>query len=202
MKIINYTIEFFSDWHCGSGLAAGADIDALVIKDKNDLPYIPGKTIKGLLREAVVDMLYLKDFIHRESEEESTDKIETQVSKEEIKDAFVKTFGYFTGSENVEKGSCFFTNAIIPTEISNIIIESKAQRYLYRKQTSTAIDECGIAKDNTLRRIETVIPCTLTGTIYDIHDHIYPYLVDGSKMIKRIGLNRNRGLGRCQITID
>lgn len=195
MKTINYTIEFFSNWHCGSGLAAGADIDALVIKDKNDLPYIPGKTIKGLIREAVVDILYLNGLIHQTSEKENTDK-------NEIRDAFIKTFGYSADSKNVEKGSCFFTNASIPTELSSIIIESMAQNYLYRKQTSTAIEESGIAKDNTLRRVETVIPCILEGTIYDIEDHIYQYIVDGSKMIKRIGLNRNRGLGRCKITIS
>lgn len=30
---IDYSIEFFSYWHCGSGLAAGADVDELAIKD-------------------------------------------------------------------------------------------------------------------------------------------------------------------------
>lgn len=48
MKDLNIKIEFFSPWHCGSGLSAGADADSLVIKDTNGLPYIPGKTIKGL----------------------------------------------------------------------------------------------------------------------------------------------------------
>ena len=52
MSTIKYEIEFFSNWHCGSGLAAGADVDALVIKDQEGLPYIPGRTLKGLLREA------------------------------------------------------------------------------------------------------------------------------------------------------
>ena len=31
MDII-YKIEFFSDWHCGSGLSSGADVDLLVVK--------------------------------------------------------------------------------------------------------------------------------------------------------------------------
>ncbi|MDD2650440.1 MAG: RAMP superfamily CRISPR-associated protein, partial [Candidatus Cloacimonetes bacterium] len=47
-----YQVKFLSDWHCGSGLTSGSDVDALVIKDQNNLPIIPGKTIKGLLREA------------------------------------------------------------------------------------------------------------------------------------------------------
>ena len=59
MTDIKYKITFFSNWHCGSGLAAGADTDELVIKDRNGLPYVPGRTIKGLLREAV---MMLKQF--------------------------------------------------------------------------------------------------------------------------------------------
>lgn len=54
---IHYKITFHTYWHCGSGLASGADADLLVIKDKDGLPYVPGKTIKGLIKEAV-DLLY------------------------------------------------------------------------------------------------------------------------------------------------
>ena len=60
MKDLNIKIEFFSPWHCGSGLSAGADADSLVIKDINGLPFIPGKTIKGLIREAVEDYAALR----------------------------------------------------------------------------------------------------------------------------------------------
>ena len=44
MNDIKYKITFLTDWHCGSGLAAGADVDALVVKDKERLPYVPGKS--------------------------------------------------------------------------------------------------------------------------------------------------------------
>ena len=54
-KTINITIRFFSQWHCGSGTSAGADVDELVVKDKNGMPFIPGKTLKGLIREATED---------------------------------------------------------------------------------------------------------------------------------------------------
>ena len=54
---IKYLIKFYNEWHCGSGLAAGADVDLLVIKDKNGLPFVPGKTMKGLMREAATDIV-------------------------------------------------------------------------------------------------------------------------------------------------
>lgn len=56
MNTISYQIEFYSYWHCGSGLAAGADVDALAIKDDAGIPFIPGKTIKGLVREAAEEI--------------------------------------------------------------------------------------------------------------------------------------------------
>ena len=68
MKDLNIKIEFFSPWHCGSGLSAGADADSLVIKDTNGLPYIPGKTIKGLIREAVEDYAALRGLDMRSEE--------------------------------------------------------------------------------------------------------------------------------------
>lgn len=56
MRKITYNVEFYSDWHCGSGLAAGAEADAVVVKDKDGLPFVPGKTLKGLVDEAYMAM--------------------------------------------------------------------------------------------------------------------------------------------------
>ena len=46
-------IQLLSYWHAGSGFGRGADVDALVLKEGNSLPYLPGRTVKGLLREAM-----------------------------------------------------------------------------------------------------------------------------------------------------
>ncbi len=49
---LRYQIQFYGYWHVGSGLSASTYADAVVMKDPDDLPIIPGKTLKGLLREA------------------------------------------------------------------------------------------------------------------------------------------------------
>ena len=49
---INYELKFFDYWHVSSGLSGGAALDSYVVKDSAGLPYVPGKTIKGLVREA------------------------------------------------------------------------------------------------------------------------------------------------------
>lgn len=74
---ITYSIEFNTYWHIGSGLSGGVEVDSLVLKDNDTdaLPYIPGKTLKGLLREAAevlkelnteIDDVFLSDFLEKE----------------------------------------------------------------------------------------------------------------------------------------
>lgn len=199
---ITYTLKFYSEWHCGSGLAAGADLDALVIKDKNKLPYVPGKTIKGLVREAVENILFF------------TYKGEIN---EKNKELFIRTFGN-TNDEDwnmqddaskekeekkedcMRKGEAFFTNAELDDALKRIIIGEKLESYLYRAVSSTAIEN-GVASDQSLRRMETVVPCELTGRIVDVPDEFEEWLKKGLKYIKRLGQNRNRGLGRCEFII-
>ena len=66
---------------------------------------------------------------------------------------------------------------------------------------STAIEENGIAKDFSLRKIQLVVPCELYGTIMNVPDNMEEILAKGLKFIKRVGVNRNRGLGRCSLSV-
>ena len=184
MKTINYKIEFFSCWHCGSGLSAGADVDALVIKDKNGIPFIPGKTIKGLLREAVEEILY--------------SGVEDAHSVDEL---IKESFGLFIDKNNFWKGSMFFTNAELSPSLQSKIQSLQLEKYLYTSIASTAIEENGTAKDFSLRKIQLVVPCELYGTIMNVPDNMEEILAKGLKFIKRVGVNRNRGLGRCSLSV-
>ena len=72
------------------------------------------------------------------------------------------------------------------------------REFLYKKISSTAIDaKTKTAKEFTLRDIEVVIPLTLYGEVFNVKDK--EILLKAFKLIKRVGLNRNRGLGRCEI---
>lgn len=77
-------------------------------------------------------------------------------------------------------------------------MQCHAEDFMIKELASTAIQEStGTAKKNTLRKIEVVVPCTLEGEIINIPDAFVPYIEIGLKLIKRLGENRNRGLGRC-----
>lgn len=189
---IYYRIEFFSNWHCGSGLAAGADVDALVVKDSDGLPYIPGRTLKGLLREAASELSNDSDLLRKifgipaKSEKNEKEKDEKE------KDSVIR------GEKRI--GEAFFGNATLtdgPT-----IIAAKLTHHLFQTFASTAIDEnTGIAKDSSLRKIETVVPCTLDGQIKNLPDEGRELIEQAMQMVKRIGTGRNRGYGRCFVSV-
>ena len=175
---ITYKIQFHSLWHCGSGLSAGADVDNLVVKDKQGMPFVPGKTMKGLIREAVEDYI---DFTHDESNEKL---------KEE-------TFGI----EGELTGVAYFGDATLgPHEYKNIVA-TQSQQYLYTKITTTAIEEDGTAQDHSLRSMEAVVPCTLEGVIRNVPEDMGAIICKSLGLIKRIGQKRNRGLGRCDVSV-
>lgn len=190
---LKYKVEFFDQWHTGSGLSAGADVDALVIKDKDDLPFIPGKTIKGLLRHALEEIIEFKGIMDEKKEEIAKNfgllkKIEpTNEEEEEVFES--------------ERGEMFCTNATLSNEISQTIKKDNLQPYLYRSVASTSIDNAGVAKKHSLRRIETTVPVTLYGEIFGVSANLEKDIEDALSYIKRVGVNRNRGLGRCKFSI-
>ena len=175
---IKYKIKFHTYWHCGSGLAAGADADLLVIKDKNGLPYVPGKTVKGLIREAV-DLM--------DPAIQSTDD-------------YKRVFGISEGNKEKKNGNrsdSFFKDVTLQEKEQKYIVQNNLTQHLYQNISGTAIEDDGTAKNNSLRKIQVTIPCVLEGEIIDVPKGMVDAVSDAMKYIKRLGAWRNRGLGRC-----
>ena len=189
---MKYKINFLSDWHCGSGLSAGMDTDYLVIKDQDGFPYIPGKTIKGLVREAVEEM--------------------AKLSGNNEDNAINKAFGFFDKDDEIKakKGACFFTNAELPLKLRETIKQENVQAFFFRTISSTKIDASGVANEHSLRKMQVTIPCELEGEILFVLEELEgenilvleDKIINGLSFIKRLGQNRNRGLGRCIITVE
>ena len=188
---IRYKVEFFDLWHTGSGLAAGADVDALVIKDKDNLPYIPGKTMKGLVREALETILHLRN------DADGLLKVEANFGllKEKKKSDDAES------EFEMIRGEVFFKNAVLSQTLRKAIVANEhMHRYMYQSISSTAIKD-GIAKEHSLRRTEVSIPATLYGEILNVDGAIVEQVKEALSFIKRLGVGRNRGLGRCEFTI-
>ncbi len=200
---IKYEIEFHTDWHCGSGLAAGAGVDTLTVKNKDGLPFVPGKTIKGLVREAVEEILFIGgkiDDTRRDLFKQTFGNSKDRNILKELqqpKDENEKTDSY----QEMRKGKAFFTNATLQDKVYQTIIDNNAARFMYRTIANTAIDETGIAVENSLRKIEVVVPCKCHGEIRELPEEFEKEISDALRYIKRLGQGRNRGLGRCTIEI-
>jgi CRISPR/Cas system CSM-associated protein Csm3 (group 7 of RAMP superfamily) len=169
---LTYTIRFLDYWHVGSGLSAGTKLDNAVLKEKNNLPFIGGKTLKGLAREMAV-LLEDENFVTR-----------------------------CFGEEGVRMNTCYFSDAKLEEKIQNEIVDNQLTERLYDELSSTKIDEEGMAVDGSLRETEVVIPLDLHAEIIDIDSKDKEKMTQALKMIKRIGLNRTRGLGRCEIRVE
>ena len=135
MKTILYKVTFLTWWHCGSGQAAGPDVDELTMKDADGLPFIPGRTMKGLLRDAC---RLLEDYSFEGMNMERINAV----------------FGYYNEKKDNEypkKGLAFFSDMVLPVNDRNKITADKDLiRSLYSSIAATAIGEDGIAKDHSL----------------------------------------------------
>lgn len=49
---IPYRLTMLSDWHAGTGAGRPGDVDRLVIRDEDGLPFVPAKSMTGLWRDA------------------------------------------------------------------------------------------------------------------------------------------------------
>ena len=182
-KTINYKITMLSDWHVGSGLDAGAVADNVVLKDENNLPFIPGKTIKGLLKD-------------------SANEISTVGHADEK--LIGDIFGGIKEDNSTFSGNAYFENAYLKEEEAKDIVANELTGYLYRTFASTKIEENGVAKKNSLRTIEVTLPVTLYGKIIlneKLNDKAVELLNNAMKWTRYLGVNRNRGLGRCKFEI-
>ncbi len=183
---IRYKVTLHSAWHCGSGDSKGADLDALVIKDKYGLPYIPGKTMKGLIRNGFDEI-----------NQALGGQIDPQISR--------GIFGLEGGVDDTKHvcGECFFTNANLQEPLyGELVRQPLLATHLYKKVASTAIDaESGVAVDHSLRTMEVTIPLELEGEIINVNERNFSFLKDAMAMVKRLGVGRNRGLGRCTLEL-
>jgi len=180
MKNINYKITFYSYWHAGSGQTSGSDLDALVIKDKDGLPFIPGKTLKGLLKEAADKINDIKDV-------SGSDFLKVVFGTENKAD-----------EERSVAGGSHFSNAELNNELQMKVLSRELSSYFFKSVSSTSIEADGIAKPHSLRRMQVTVPLVLEASILNIDERYENEMIDCLKWIKRLGQNRNRGLGRCK----
>ena len=205
------TIEFTHFWHCGSGHSGGKKVDALVEKDEKNIPFVPGKTLRGVLREAVRQAEAFK--LYQSLNIGTEHSIETLLfgSREETRDKQIS-------------GLLAVTDACVSPAEHNYLGKNQVKTNLLCRDISrTAINhKTGAAIDKSLRTQEVAIPMNLSAELDTLNISVNPF-VDQPTLIELrnkvakqiaqiinialpyvdgIGALRQRGLGRCVLSLE
>lgn len=204
------TITMKSDWHVGSGSGRG-EIDSIVQRDADGLPYIPAKTLTGILRDGCEQV--------------------AQALDGDLSGKWNNWVNFLFGDQPaLAKGviedeprpaSLSIRSAYLDRTLRDALREKpKLQQAIAFIKPGVSIDaETGSAKPDFLRfeevvRMDAVLTAGFelnlseTTSITDpaelrtVQEVCYALLIAGAKMVDRLGGKRRRGVGTCEIKVN
>ncbi|WP_119156875.1 RAMP superfamily CRISPR-associated protein [Caldimonas tepidiphila] len=188
-------VEFLDTWHVGSGRGRGSHLDAAVERDVDGLPYLPGRLLRGVIRDAAEALCA---WGHLQSQQVA-DLFGTLLPAEGA-----------SGLAHARPGRLQVSDARLPPDerawLGSADEEAQAARSaLFLESFQTAIDErYGTARSRTLRGTELVVPLTLhaelgvQGTADDIAQG-WALLERSLPLVRALGAHKTRGHGRVQL---
>lgn len=191
-------IELLGFWHPGTGRGQGPGADAVANRSASGLPYLPGRTLKGLLREGAR--------IAAEAGALRPEEVDAAFGANPGGDA--KEAGRFRtrpGSLRFESARIGSTpeEAVAWEEWATASENAPAVRQLFRSFASTKLDEAGRAEDGTLRTVEVVVPTHLLASVSASDRALALRVLRASAPhVLAVGAHRTRGLGRCVLTVE
>lgn len=196
MGIKKYTlrITLLSDTLIGHAEGFGAAIDKDSVFDEVGLPFIPGKRIKGLLREQA-DLLDK----HRtpSNYERSFSDIVFGLSGKTETNSESMTVSNFTLPE-YKKNRSTLAYLIEKNEVSR----SEIQEYFTSLRMMTSIDENGIAKPTSLRTFRVLKKGLVFQGEISFEERYAGDLQKVVALTRRLGSSRNRGLGHITCSLE
>ncbi|RMH46167.1 MAG: hypothetical protein D6694_03785, partial [Gammaproteobacteria bacterium] len=209
---ITYTLEFLSAFHLGTGLPNGL-IDRAIARNKDGYLYVPGSTIKGVVRHRCEQLAKLYGLEANEPHTEESQRREANIRDPDI---ITRIFGsrflpatlYFDDATMLEEDRAAYFDGSKPDDgiYKAKQIEERTQVSLSRRTRT--------AKSGRLYTSEYGIKSLrFKGQVYGIIDGLaledepeYNYslllLVAGLKSIDRIGGNKSSGAGQVTCTIN
>lgn len=193
---MNFKLQILSYTLAGSG-ESEVLIDNDLVFDNLGIPYIPGRRIKGLLKESALEVLEMLG----------------------VDDSFLID-GLF-GASGFIKGKLKIPNFYIPNyliiskTIESLIDKNKGYqiilsnsnliKYFTEIRQQTAIDEKGIAKEHSLRTYRVLKPgiffeCEVEDK--DLSEREKALFYNSALNLRRIGTRRNRGFGKVKCQTD
>lgn len=201
---IEYKIHFDAPFHFGTGLPNGL-IDRGVARDADGYLYIPGSTIKGVLREKCEQLAQLFDLDEVVSPHDEQNAW-AGIHRLSIVD---QVFG-----NRFNPGEIYFENAVMSDKWKKSLkdYKQKSMHFQIETRTQTSVSRIlGTAREKALYQSEFgVKDLTFNGSIYGqlsgiqvSGDLLYPtvLLVISLYFFQRIGANKSTGMGKFLIEV-
>lgn len=211
MKPINIKIKLLGYWYIGTGHEAGAYADSVVLKDHEKLPFIPGKTLKGMFRNSFTHIN--KSIFDDEKKNKHDELINLFFGRAGVSLTDLEDPNKYDSDQLNTNGILCFNNAELTQNEKQEILGGNLTDYLYTTVQSTKIGSDGIAENKSLRAVEVCVPLTFKTEI-DINqcskndivgfisrDEIVKKIKVAAALITEIGGKRRRGFGRCIIEV-
>jgi len=217
-KNLKLRLEMKSDWHVGTGAGIPGSIDALLARDLDAFPCVPAKTIVGIWRDAMETLTLGLDGGPEKSDvwQQWLDVIfgsqPNQLGQDEVQ--------ALAAQDNLTPRPSILSlePARLNENLKGAINESGDDKRLKQALTfikpNTAIDsDSGTAKTESLRftemgRIGTVLQSEfaldfnrLENVSKERKQFIEALLVASAALVERIGGNRRRGSGKCEMQL-
>lgn len=197
---LHLRIRFDSDWHVGTGQGRPGDLDRLVQRDADGLPCVPAKTLTGVWRDACERLAFGLD------DGQADGPWQALVSV---------VFGGLPAGDR-QRPPRPAALSVRPLRLPPSLREALAapQRQPLRDACTTArpgvrIDpETGQAQKDMFRLIEVArAGLQLQGDAAlviapEARQPALALLTAGAAWVERLGGNRRRGMGRCELTIE
>ncbi len=231
MPTCTLKFELSSYWHIGSGLGSDAIADAVVVRDVDQLPVLPGRTIKGLLRDAM-ELAALSGRVPGERIQKwfGSPVAVAAGRSEALSYNSAATSGHDEGDEHESRleqgrfssheGTLWFGSARLPqawrdwararmnattsTSVEEARENDEILNALFTFLASTAIDSRGVALEHSLRVTEVAVPMTLYAEVRGPSDD-RQWIDDLRKclpLLRALGSRRSRGLGRVDVSLE
>ena len=192
------TFDISSYWHAGTGRGDGAVADAVVARTAEGLPYLPGRPVQGLLRAVLALGALARAIPSGEAERlfgsaGVAADMDADDRDRELEEARFRT----------EPGRVRVSSATLGTDWTAWARSGPPELpLLFGRFATTALDEHGVARDQTLRVIEVTPPMELVAHLDGLDEQGARALEAVLPWIRSLGSHRNRGLGRVEVRLE
>jgi len=181
-------VDFDSEWIVAGGESHFGTSDMAPLRDAEGFPFIPGRTLRGVLREALSTM---DDCLGLEGD----DAWAVRLFGRRLSEA-APGFGTF------KDGMARVGNARLVAEVADLCRDGEERLDLCTRVRRTALGGDRIAVERSLREMEVCIAgLTLVADVELPDRESLSALAFACRLVRSLGHGRSRGLGRCRLSV-